>query len=420
MIDENVSTSASTPEVAPQTPAAPVATEGTVQEQTVLGSSTTGTVTAATTAPDASKEDSALPPADPELEAKPGFQNLRSAYEDLKSRYAQLEASQGGDPDAYLKIDAPVDSWDVGSQLDKLKSEVPPYYNAMAWSIMERHLPEVLPVFLEDITSLPPAIQNLVESSATAILQSYTGMEPEEIGEAIRLYRQTQGVTTPAPVAQTQGSVPPVDLAQLAYQNNLDVNNPAHAALLQNLASQARELNQLRSSVNELTRGEQSRVEQGSQARVNEQIESFKTNLLSKVTVPPGYEYVKNEITDRVMSAFERDPVVRQARTNLEKFYKQGTPDLRAAASEVTKIQTALANHVKAISEPRLKEIQDLETLKTLTSQTQAGVKNIPAGTGTGTPMAPQGKIDKPISPDSIGDLAWERYKASRVKPTLP
>lgn len=347
--------------------------------------------------------------ADPELSAKPGFQNLRQAYQTLKDKVAELETSQ---VDSYLKIDAPVDDWKVEEQLDSLATNLAPYYNKMAWNLMERHLPDVLPVLLDNPTKLPPDLAPLVEASATAILRHYTGMEPEEIGEAIQLYRS--GRSAPV-VAGTGMTGTPTDLTQLAQQADLDPANPQHFALLNNFSAMQKELAALKASVDDVRQKEVGRFEESGRQKLVQQIESFKGDLLAKVQLPQGYEHVQSEIADRLAWAFERDPAVITAKANLEKFYKQGTPDLKAAASEVGKLQTRMAFHFKSIAEPRLAEVAELEKLKTQTSQQQAGVRNIAPGAGTGTSPAPQTRSGVVITPDNAADIALERWRASKI-----
>lgn len=357
----------------------------------------------------ASIADSA-PAVDPELESKPGFQNLRTQYQTLKAELESLKAVNVESQDSYLTLDAPVEDWDAGTHLDKLRDEVPPYYNKVAWTLIERHLPDVLPAFLQDEATLPPEMKELIDASAVAILQKYTGMEPEQIGEAIRQYRQQLGYS---PVSGQQS--PSIDITQLAYQNGLDPANPAHFGLLTQIAQQQRELSQLRSGMNELTAAEGVRMAQTSQAKVNEQVESFKTNLFAKIEVPTGYDYVKSEIVDRVTNAFERDPIVVKAKENLEKFYKQGTPDLRAAASEVNRLQTKLSSYFKEISEHRLNEVKEIERLKSQVSQNQQGVKNIPSGTGVSPTMAPNTVAGQQITPSNASSIAVERWRANKA-----
>ncbi len=356
-----------------------------------------------------------LPPVDSDLEAKPGFQAVRSSYNKMKERaYAaeqelsNLKSTADSTPDSFLQVNAPVDDWDADAQLERLRTEVPPYYNKMAWAVIERHLPDILPVFLDNTQKLPPDLAPLVEASAAAILKAYTGLEPEHIGAAIRQYQASMGLTpnVASPTIGQNQSPAPVDVNQLG----LDPTNPAHLAV-------ARKLAQLESSVQGLTQAEETRLGQTSQQRIITQVDSFKSNLLSKVEVPPSYDYVKGEIADRAERAFERDPAVVQAKTNLERYYKQGTPDLRAAAAEVNRLQERYSFHFKAIAEPRLNEVKELERLKAQIGQTQAGVKNIPSGTGMGAPIGQPARIGSPITPESIGDLAWERVKSSKLNP---
>lgn len=361
--------------------------------------------------------------ADPELQAKPGFQNLRSSYQkrvqEVQTLNQRIQELEGGSSDTLIKIDAPADSWTVGEQLSEMQTNLAPYYNKMAWTIMEKHLPEVLPVFLENPTQLPAELRPLVEASATAILQSYTGMEPEQIGEAIRFYKQQMGLGATSSVggfnpSQTPVQTPTQDLAQLANQHGLDPSNPQHASLLSSIATQQKELASLRASVEEVQKGNETRLVQTGQSRIGEQVEGFKTNLLAKVQFPQGYDHVRREVEDRVMSAFDRDTQVIAAKTDLEKFYKQGTPDLRAAASKLTTLQTRLAFHVKQIAEPRQAEVAELERLKTLTTQTQQTVKNPPPGSGSNPSPTPFNSSAK-VTVDNAADLAVERWRASKL-----
>lgn len=369
---------------------------------------------------DASIADSAAA-ADPELAQKPGFQNLRASYlqrvqqvKDLSSRVAELEAGQ---TDALLNINAPAEDWAVKEQLDGIRQNFAPYYNRIAWEMMERHLPEVLPVFLANATQLPAEMRPLVEASATAILQSYTGLEPEEIGAAIRMYRQSQGGALSPPTIGQTGYAPNqgTDVSQLAFQYGLDSNDPKHFALLTQISAQQRELSEMKSSVQTLTQGEQKRLEQTGEGKLTEQLGTFKNNLFARIDLPQGYEEDKADLERSVNQAFESDPTVVQARSNLLKFYRQGTPDLKAAAGELTKIQTRLSYHYKSITEPRIARIRELERFKTAQTQQQQQSPQIPSNVGSAPPPSATPSLTGRVSPEQAAERAVERWRAAQV-----
>lgn len=355
-----------------------------------------------------------------------GWKNFRTAYQTqgqeltaAKARISELE-QQVPQTESYLQITGPVEDVDFHSQLDKMRDEVPPYYNAVAWTIMERHLEDVLPVILENPDLVSSDLKNMVEASATKILTAYTGLQPNQIAEAIQAYRSgsgSYGGAQPFSGKPMGTQSPSTDVNQLAYSLGLNPLDPTHQPIIQALAAQQGQIAQLSTSVGSLNQAEEARTVQGASQRVTEQIGQMRTDLLAKVTVPQGYEHVKGEIEDRVTSAFERDPAVQQARKNLEGYYRQGTPDLRAAAAEVTKLQSRLAVHIKAIAEPRIAEVSEYEKLKSLVSQTQAKTTQIPPGTGQTVPQGgrPQALPSTGNAVEDTVNSVMDRYRASKL-----
>ncbi len=358
---------------------------------------------------EASTEESALPEAAPVGE---GWKNFRSSYqnrvEELKEAKAKLtEFESKGDP--LISIDAPAEEWDVAGYLDKAKTEAAPYYNRLGWEVITRHLPDVLPLLLEDPSGFAPETPALLARSAVTILQTYSGLNPQQIGEALAQYKSgTQAFGTPSyPPASTA-----VGMSTMATQFNLDPSSdPAHAALVAHLAKSNAQLEEMRGQVAELNKATSQEKEAKSLGLLNSTLDSTRSTMLAKVEVPPGYEHMKSEIDDTVRYRFDQDPLVRAAKTRLEGFYRQGTPDLRSAAGEMTKLNDRLAFHVSEVSKARLAPIIELEKYKTTTSTTAANTRNFPANAGTGAPLSGTTGDRVPITPQNAGDIAIQRMQ---------
>lgn len=304
----------------------------------------------------------------------------------------------------YLPIDRPADEWDVTAHLQRMSNEMPEYYNRLAWENVTTHLPEVLPMLLQDPSGLPPELVPVMESAALNVIQAYTGLTGDQLIEAITQYRGASG----APYSGQPSAS--------AEQYGLDpVNNQGHAALLRHLESQQRELAGLRESVTGFENTTTARANSEASAKLHTVIDQSRSTLLSKIEVPKGHESALTRIESLVKAGFDSDPIAQTAMESALKFYRQGTPDLSSAAVEVSRMQGRLEHHVQEAVKTILEPIAELERLKLQMSQLQGGVRHIPSG---GTAPVPQGQRPQ-VTSDTIGDLAVQSLR-SKVPPLTP
>lgn len=340
------------------------------------------------------------------------YQARLAELEAERAKVSELEAQIN---EGFLRLDAPVETWKVGEYLDGLRDKAGAYYDKLGWAILERHLPQALPVFLQDPSGLPPQLRPMVEQTAVNIITGYTGLSEQDVINAITQYKQGGGGMQTATGMQAQ---PEANVQQLAYQYNLDPANAEHAALLNHILATGQQLQSVQGQLDKFQQTQTERETQETMGRLNSTIEGIRGDILGKVAVPQGYESYKGRIENLARFSFDSDPVVQQARANAEAYYRQGTPDLRAAAGELAKIQTRMSYHIKEASDAILAPIVELENLKSQISAKQEGVKNFPPNAGTaGSSAAPSGAGLGPMPTDPKGwaERAALRYRESQL-----
>lgn len=338
--------------------------------------------------------------ATPSSEGAAAPSTLESPEDSTAGRVAELEAALNEVP---FRIDAPAEDWDVAAKLAAFREANPLYYDRMGWEIISQHLPQVLPLFLEDPNGLPSDLQPMVERMGESILTRWTGLSPEQIGQAISQYRNNYAA--PAPSAQSAGGEGVVE------QYGLDPYNPQHQALIQQLNANEQRMNALQARLDGFGENvERAKADEGVRA-FQGTIDAYKNSLLDKVPVPAGYDYLKAEIAQVAQLAFDNDPIAKAAMEKARAFYAQGTPGLQAAAGEIAKVQHQLSTHIKNVSEQKLKPIVELEQMKAAATQKQQQTINFPPNSG-GSPNPASPRSSERITPMNAGEIAAARWRA--------